>query len=595
MATRFLAMVPNGIEPIGNLLDEIEYRAGLTKILVTPRLTILVDDAADYMRLPGHGGAIIGNLFSREDRPKRIRSVSDDLARQIVRSGGTHLIDTCWGGYVSIIQSDGDGQTHIVRDPSGAMPCYYLETAHATIISSDVETLLASGLLLPAIDWQYMLYHLLAYDLRSQRTGLTGVSELLAGFRLSLSGANQKVTQCWSPWDHVSAEHQRENHEIADSLHETVTRTVQAWASCYDHILLGISGGLDSSIIAACLKGHTTRLTCLTMATDEAEGDERRYARIVTDALKLPLIEGFHDLARTDITRSTAAHLPRPLLYAFGQSEHETKFALAREHRIDAFFSGIGGDNVFCHMVSPSPVIDRFRVQGFGNGTLTTIDDVCRLTGCSLWQLARHGLPRLFARNQAYRWERNMQFVSQAAASGLDFPLTHPWLNAPDGALPGKAAHIAMLLRIQGTIDGFSRLNTGPQINPLLSQPIVEACLRIPTWAWCSGGENRSVARRAFQNDLPDAIIHRRSKGGPDTFAFEVIETNRSILRERLLSGVLAQHGLLDLVELEKCFDDRRPVQKSDYVRLSALAEAEAWARHWLTYSGTDGLKAAAA
>jgi asparagine synthase (glutamine-hydrolysing) len=158
---------------------------------------------------------------------------------------------------------------------------------------------------------------------------------------------------------------------------------------------------------------------------------------------------------------------------------------------------------------------------------------------------------------------------------------THPWLDAPADALPGKAAHVAMLTRIQGTIDGFSRLEAPPQINPLLSQPIVEACLRIPTWQWCEGGQNRAVARLAFREDLPPRIVNRRSKGGPDSFAFDVIEANRALLREQLLEGVLAQRGLLDLKALENCLDARRWIQRDDYVRLSALAEAEAWVRHW--------------
>jgi asparagine synthase (glutamine-hydrolysing) len=155
----------------------------------------------------------------------------------------------------------------------------------------------------------------------------------------------------------------------------------------------------------------------------------------------------------------------------------------------------------------------------------------------------------------------------------------------PKGALPGKAAHIVKLVRIQGTIDGFSRHDTPAQINPLLSQPIVEACLKIPTWEWVRGGRDRSVARRAFARDLPTAVIQRRSKGGPDSFAFDIIDQNRRLLSERLVNGELRRFKLIDPVAIHAALDPDRPIDPMQYLRLSGLAEAEAWVRHW----GFDG------
>lgn len=580
MATRYLVIIPRGSESVHRPPLQTEAKSGLICIVDNRDMTLFTDCAAHSFCLPDGRGAVIGDLFSRRHIPEKIQAASPELARRTFRTGAQHLIDDCWGGYVAVVRND-EGLIQVLRDPSGAMPCYYFRTPAATVIFSDVETLMAAGFQAPDIDWPYMLRHLLAYDLRAPETGLTGINELLAGFRLTVNTASPTVRQCWSPWDYVLPEPAISSQEVAINLRHTVTATVRAWAGCFDHVLLGVSGGLDSSIIAACLTGQETRLTCLTMVTDEADGDERRYAGILSAALGLTLLERSHDLGRIDITRPTAAHLPRPLLYAFGQSEHETKFAIARERAIGAFFSGIGGDNVFCHMVSPAPIIDRLRAEGLHSGVFTTINDICRLTGCSFPELLKAGLPRLLDRRASYRWMANTRFISRDALSDVTEPLTHPWLVAPAGALPGKLAHIAMLTRIQGTTDGFSRLEIPPQINPLLSQPIVEACLRIPTWQWCEGGRNRSVARLAFSEDLPAAIINRRSKGGPDSFAFDVLESNKALLRGHLLEGILAQHGLLDLDALENCLDARHWIPGDDYVRLSALAEAEAWVRHW--------------
>src|SRR3546814_984119 len=81
---------------------------------------------------------------------------------------------------------------------------------------------------------------------------------------------------------------------------------------------------------------------------------------------------------------------------------------------------------------------------------------------------------------------------------------------ASDLTLPGKAAHVAMLARAQKSIELYPRADAPPQIVPLLSQPVVELCLSIPTWQWVHGGRDRAVARAAFAGILPDLLVERK-------------------------------------------------------------------------------------
>src|SRR3546814_18425449 len=67
-------------------------------------------------------------------------------------------------------------------------------------------------------------------------------------------------------------------------------------------------------------------------------------------------------------------------------------------------------------------------------------------------------------------------------------------------------------------IELYPRSTAAPQITPLLSQPIVELCLSIPTWQWVRGGRDRAVARAAVADLLPALIAQRRTKGGPTGF-----------------------------------------------------------------------------
>jgi len=573
MAIRYLAQihVANGEKATASLHQQDAFQ----DIRLVDGTTVAIN--GDYLALPDGTGIIVGHLFSREVGFRRVQHIDLKLATAIISSKGQVLIDGYWGGYVAILSALGN-TVEIVRDPSGTVPCFYAKCGTGTLISSDVDLLQRASNIRFAVDWRTLIQHLRALDLRRAETCLTGVRELLAGHRLCFGDDKDQTHAVWSPWNY-SKNMEISDDNVARSVRRIVDGCAGAWGRCYNRIGVSLSGGLDSSIVAAGLRDAIDRLHLVTMATDEAEGDERHYARLVADYLGTPLTEKFYGLDDVNIASSASAHLPRPVFSPVTQAEIAIKTRLEADVGLDVFFAGHGGDNVFCNMQSASPVIDRLRYEGLTPGVISTFDDVCELTGCSVWEALGQLRPKLLNRDGAYRWKFDDQFLNQEAIIPISGVL-HPWLVAPKGSLPGKAAHIAMLVRIQGTIDGFSRELVG-QINPLLSQPVVEACLAIPTWQWISGGANRSIARLAYASILPDRVVHRLSKGGPGHFAFQIIETNRDLLRGQLLDGLLAKHGLLDLPALAETFDLDQPIDPHLLVRLSFLAEAESWARHW--------------
>ena len=132
-------------------------------------------------------------------------------------------------------------------------------------------------------------------------------------------------------------------------------------------------------------------------------------------------------------------------------------------------------------------------------------------------------------------------------------------------------------MRTQNFAEGFSRQAPLEMINPLLSQPVVELCLSIPSWKWIKGGRDRAVARQAFSNMLPDAIVTRRTKGGPSAFYRQIVEHYRDAMRERLLGGELARRGIVDRVAVEAFFASPIDEQGHAYVRVLDLSDAEAW------------------
>ncbi len=554
-------------------------RAGQITVFHSPELSCL--------DLSGRG-FVLGSLFEKSQAAVEVRGFEARSAGRAIESQGLSLLKEYWGGYVAAIQGPTYPDVRILRDPSGALPCFWSRPGSVTLLGSDLGMLIAASGTSPSIDWSALLAHLSASGMPLSMTCLEGISELLGGNALTVTPAGTQSTMAWSPWTHVGPRRGASPRQLAEELRHTVLTCVGTWGRNFRRVLLGISGGLDSSIVAAALAAKGGGFTTFTMVTRDALGDERPYAKALTAHLSIELVECPYRHSEVDLTKSVSTHRPRPGLPAFAQTEFRVQQQLAEDFGCDAFFSGVGGDNVFCSIQSATPLIDRFEAEGPTLELLRTIDDICRITGASVFdvlRLARQTLPKA---KGGYQWHYTADFLDRDALSSVRNTTTHEWLSQQPGTPYGKAVHVARLIAMQLDADVFPRQGSHPTVFPLLAQPIVELCLGIPTWEWCRGGQNRAVAREAFRGLLPPEIISRRSKGGPDNFACEVAERNKHLLRSFLLGGILSQHGLLNNVAIDEVLRDDRQVHGKHHARLAALAEAEAWARYWVQAGAAD-------
>ena len=575
MTPRYLIVLGNPAPDRDELLARVCGQTGLQPAFVNSQVAALTNPACRCIPV-GKSGCILGWLFHRNGPARQLDGLSADEAAAIVSSDGNAMLSTIWGGYVAAIA--GSDSVRVVRDPSGMLPCYFASCGGFALFASDAETLVATGVAID-IDFEEIGRQLYRAFVPSPSTALRDIHELLAGFALRVPMANGDQEPWWSPWHHV-VDRGDTPDRAAERLKRIVSHCVHAWASTRGSSLLSVSGGLDSSILAACLARAGTDTICLTMFADDPAGDERTFARALCDHLGLPLIERPYRLEDIDIKEPLAPHLPRPRDRTQANAYERVHLKVATEIGADVFMTGNGGDNVFGYSQSAAPVADRYLTEGIGQEMLRSLVDVCRQTGCSFfdalsqaWRLAR-GSP-------AHRVQPNPLFLDPHFASGLDpAELHHPWLDAPVGALPGKAVHISSILRVQPNLEA-SRGYHLPVFSPLMSQPIVESCLEIPSWEWRSGGRDRSLARRAFAADLPQLLLNRRVKGTPSRFAARLLDHFRGAIRERLLGGRLAAHRIIDTVAVEQVLAGERPVPDLERVRVLELVNAEAWIEHW--------------
>ena len=159
----------------------------------------------------------------------------------------------------------------------------------------------------------------------------------------------------------------------------------------------------------------------------------------------------------------------------------------------------------------------------------------------------------------------------------------HPLLRHPRGAPSGKLWHAHQISQPFDFYDPLAREGDAERISPLFSQPVMELCLRIPTYVLTDGGWDRAVARRAFYDDLPPEIRNRRHKGGIEEHLRLTLEHNRAFLRELLLDGALVREGVIDRGRVAEVLSGRATPIGTGSGEVLEYAGIEAWLKRWGT------------
>ncbi|QNM83346.1 hypothetical protein H8M03_03090 [Sphingomonas sabuli] len=516
----------------------------------------------DLPWLAGRAALLVGRLFERDTN----REISDGAALdRAIANDEEELLRTHWGSYV-LVHETKSGDLKVLRDPSGAIPCYVAGPDREVILSDATIGRALNLIERPQIDWAFVVQWLQFPFLRVAGTGLDGVTELTPGASRPLACSQSSETQLWRPLSFARAA-MDEPDDAARMLRQTALSSVPR-ASGDALTLIQISGGLDSSILAACLAARGRNLKAMTFATSSPDGDERQYAEAVAGHLGIPL-EIVHE---SDVCPSAPAPPGfRPginlLLDAIDRTVEDYRQAIGAGIVVD----GGGGDSLFGFSRTAAPILDAFRA----GEAWATMRSVSERSSASMWRVAEVTLRQLLRRPSG--WPDNPHFLGSAAR--LRPAERHPWLAGAARLPRGKLEHLTSLVHIQHFLDRHAI--GGDHRHPLMNQPLIELCLSIPSWMWNADGCDRAVARRAFWESLPRSITERRTKGSLQGYFHRRFLKLRPDMRPLLLDGELARRQLVDRAAIEAALRDDEVLSDDRALRLSEIATLESWLSAW--------------
>ena len=566
---RYIALLDARAQRNGNAhLHETLKELGLCHKLALKHIDLYADEDTPILPVEPDG-ALIGHVFPRMDGTADLSNLPSP--NKLV----DFLLDNFWGEYL-LLQSperDSDAIT-ATRDPSGGVDCVY--SLHGRFITSDITIATRSSLYSRAIDWDFIRSNLIYPHHKAGRTGLAELRELLPGCQLHVRGTRCSTDQTWSPWPFVSPPRRhRDAHAAQADVRRSVSSTVKRWAETDRSLLLELSGGLDSSIVAACLLNVNAHVACFNLVTPVPGADERRYASLMADMLGVDLHVERLGFDESQLGFQPPPHAVAPSTWFLQHAVNELNEAVGTRLGINSFFSGGGGDTVFCYTRTAAPAADAFRERGIIAG-IRAIRDLAELHQCTFWKAGRLSLRKLLTPPKPPR-KPDTSFLSAESAQGMLEP--HPWFVVPDGTLAGDRERIFDMAGTQVFRDGLARSAKWHLRMPLLSQPVMEACLKTPSWMWIAGGRNRAVARNAFADLLPPEVLYRRSKGSFMNYSGAVYRRSKPLFQKYLLTGQLEGHGLLDSDSLRQFFDRDLAARDDRFMRIFDLCAVENWVR----------------
>lgn len=504
----------------------------------------------------------------------------------------------------ALFDSDTD-RLILARDRVGKKPLYYAQKPGSILFASTPSAILASGLVDREPDFEGLESCLILGFVPPPRTGFKDIQKLPPGHYMVVERSGKPRIRPYWQLDFGRKE-KRSREEWEDIVRQQISESVRIRLRSDVPLGVFLSGGIDSSAVAAFARPQVKTLQTFTIGFQQPEWDERRYARMVAERLETDHHEIVVDPKPSEILPMIIRHYDDPMIDASAIPSLYVSEA-ARKH-VKVVLNGDGGDEVFAGYRG----YQAFRAAQWAR----------RVPGSGLIGRLAPWLPEAPRGSMISRLKRLLELAHDSGHVTLNRYAVHCFHPTDLHAVLGpawradglklaeqiledtaqSACHLkgvdALLMtdfrlglpgRLLVKMDRASMAHSLEARSPLLDHILIETVAGMPAALKLHGLTTKYILKRALRDFLPHEILHRGKMG----FGVPLGDWFRGELREPLETqlgrGRLVSSGFLNGHSVRSLIGEHGSGKRDHGPRLWTLYCLELWWRHHFLKESTAG------
>ena len=214
-----------------------------------------------------------------QDRGHRFRTRSDtEVIVHAYEEYGDRFVERLSGQFAIALWDVRRQRLLLARDRVGIRPLFYARVGGHLLFASEVKAILAVAPAAAALDEQGLAQVFTFWATVGERTVFKGVRSLPSGHTLIMENGAERLARYWD-WTFPQGPGRTDlsMDEAAEMLHALLTDVVRQQLRSDVPVGAYLSGGLDSSGIAALARENVATLRTFSLTFDDPEFDESDY------------------------------------------------------------------------------------------------------------------------------------------------------------------------------------------------------------------------------------------------------------------------------------------------------------------------------
>ena len=534
----------------------------------------------------------------------RFKSNSDtEVIIHLYEERGVRCLERLNGMFAFALWDRSEKTLFLARDRIGKKPLHYSLCDGGIVFGSEIKALLKHPKVAREIDLGSLSKYLSYEYVPAPDSIFKSIRKVRPGYFLLYKDGAMRTEKYWDlPLSDNPIGYKTED-EYVDELREILERSVRSRLVADVPVGVFLSGGLDSSLVAAMAKRCNKDIECFSIGFDEVSFDERKYAAKVAQSINLN--QNLRVFSTSEMLENLQA-LPRLLDEPMADASILPTYLLSKmtSEKLKVALSGDGGDELFAGY----PTHQAHKLITYFDFLPDSLKDVAK----SLAQL----LP-VSDTNISFDFKIK-QFLRGAGVSSeirffrwmgglMDSEKKELWSDDLKAALRHQNSYqdifrylsesgltkdlerilyLSMKLYLQDDIlvkvDRAAMANGLEVRCPLLDQEFVEFACKLPTKYKLKGLKTKYLLKKAARGILPDEIIDRRKKG----FGIPIARWLRNELKEFMLESLdetkIKRQGFFNYAYIKKLVDDHLEKKQDNRKALWSLLVFQIWHQTYL-------------